>query len=165
MESVKKTEAYEIVKKRSGRYGVVGANRKWISGDEKVKILLAEKTHQSAGAQKEGRAACRRSQRVIGFRSRCKPDTPNHIVLLVEGLVGPVDSDAAIAWMKRRITDMRVDASISNALVYHKERSSGTMAKPRFLSVFETGDPKAALALLSLPYDHESLRPAWHRKF
>lgn len=43
METVKKTAEYEIIKKRSGRYGVRGANRKWITGDDKVKILLAEK--------------------------------------------------------------------------------------------------------------------------
>ena len=43
MESVKKTDEYEILKKRSGRYAVRGADRKWVSGDEKVKILLAEK--------------------------------------------------------------------------------------------------------------------------
>ncbi len=42
MEIVKETEEYQIIKKRSGRYGVRGANRKWISGDEKVKILIAE---------------------------------------------------------------------------------------------------------------------------
>jgi hypothetical protein len=43
MESVKKTEEYEIVKKRSGRYAVRDAKRNWLHGDEKVKILLAEK--------------------------------------------------------------------------------------------------------------------------
>lgn len=43
MESVKKTEEYEIVKKRSGRYAVRDAKRNWVHGDEKVKILLAEK--------------------------------------------------------------------------------------------------------------------------
>lgn len=43
MESVKKTEEYEIVKKRSGRYAVRDAKRKWLKGDEKVNILLAEK--------------------------------------------------------------------------------------------------------------------------
>jgi hypothetical protein len=42
MEIVKKTEEYEIIKKRSGRYGVRDAKRNWISGDEKVRILLAE---------------------------------------------------------------------------------------------------------------------------
>ena len=42
MEIVKQTEEYQIIKKRSGRYGVRGANRKWISGEEKVKILIAE---------------------------------------------------------------------------------------------------------------------------
>ena len=43
MEIVKKTEQYEIVRKRSGRYGVRDAKRKWVNGEEKVKILLAEK--------------------------------------------------------------------------------------------------------------------------
>ncbi len=43
MEIVKQTDEYEIVKKRSGRYGVRGKNRKWVNGDEKVRILLAEK--------------------------------------------------------------------------------------------------------------------------
>ena len=48
MEIVKKTDQYEIVKKRSGRYGVRGADRKWVNGDEKVKILLAEKLIKAA---------------------------------------------------------------------------------------------------------------------
>ncbi len=48
MEIVKKTDEYEIVKKRSGRYGVRGADRKWVNGDEKVKILLAEKLIKAA---------------------------------------------------------------------------------------------------------------------
>lgn len=43
MEIVKKTPEYEIIKKRSGRYGVRNAERKWVNGEEKVKILLAEK--------------------------------------------------------------------------------------------------------------------------
>jgi len=43
MESVKKTEKYEIVKKRSGRYAVRDVKRNWLNGDEKVRILLAEK--------------------------------------------------------------------------------------------------------------------------
>lgn len=43
MESVKKTAEYEVLKKRSGRYAVRGADRKWLAGDEKVRILLAEK--------------------------------------------------------------------------------------------------------------------------
>ncbi|MFW2386858.1 MAG: hypothetical protein ACN4G0_00870 [Polyangiales bacterium] len=42
MESVKKTAEYEILKKRSGRYAVRGADRKWVTGDAKVKILLEE---------------------------------------------------------------------------------------------------------------------------
>ena len=43
MESVKKTAEYEVLKKRSGRYAVRGADNKWLSGDEKVQVLIAEK--------------------------------------------------------------------------------------------------------------------------
>ena len=42
MEAVKKTDEYTIYKKKSGRYGVMGSNKKWINGDDKTKILLAE---------------------------------------------------------------------------------------------------------------------------
>lgn len=42
MEVVKKTKEFTVVKKRSGRYGVKNAADKWINGEEKVKILLAE---------------------------------------------------------------------------------------------------------------------------
>jgi hypothetical protein len=42
MEIVKETEEYQIVKKRSGRYGIRKTDRSWITGDEKVKILVAE---------------------------------------------------------------------------------------------------------------------------
>jgi len=39
---VKKTDTFVILKKRSGRYAVKGANRKWVTGEEKIKILMAE---------------------------------------------------------------------------------------------------------------------------
>jgi hypothetical protein len=42
MEIVKETEEYQIVKKRSGRYGIRKSDRSWITGEDKVKILLAE---------------------------------------------------------------------------------------------------------------------------
>ena len=42
MEKVKVTDEYTVVKKRSGRYGVKDANGKWLNGEDKVKILLAE---------------------------------------------------------------------------------------------------------------------------
>lgn len=42
METVKATENYTIFKKRSGRYGVKGSNKKWINGEEKAKILSEE---------------------------------------------------------------------------------------------------------------------------
>ena len=42
MEIVKTTEEHQIIKKRSGRYGVRRTNRKWVAGEEKLKILIAE---------------------------------------------------------------------------------------------------------------------------
>ncbi len=42
MEIVKETEEYQIVKKRSGRYGVRKRDRSWITGDAKVEILVTE---------------------------------------------------------------------------------------------------------------------------
>ena len=41
MEVVKSSKENTIYKKKSGRFGVKGSNKKWINGDEKVKILLA----------------------------------------------------------------------------------------------------------------------------
>lgn len=43
MKTVKKTETYTIVQKRSGRYGVKSTKGTWINKEEKVKILVAEK--------------------------------------------------------------------------------------------------------------------------
>lgn len=42
MEIVKKATAYTIIKKGNGRFGVRSKNRTWISGEEKVKILVKE---------------------------------------------------------------------------------------------------------------------------
>lgn len=42
MEVVKTTKEYTVYKKRNNRYGVKGPNNKWINGEEKVKILLAQ---------------------------------------------------------------------------------------------------------------------------
>ena len=61
MEIVKQTEEYQIVKKRSGRYGVRGANRKWISGDEKVKILIAEGLLKAPAPKEEAEPAAEAS--------------------------------------------------------------------------------------------------------
>lgn len=41
--AAKKTkEAFKLVKKRSGRWSVKGANGKFINGEEKVKILASK---------------------------------------------------------------------------------------------------------------------------
>ena len=64
MEIVKKTEEYQIIKKRNGRFGVRRMNRKWITGEEKVKILIAEglvkapapKAEAEAGADADAEA-------------------------------------------------------------------------------------------------------------
>ena len=42
MEVVKQTDEYTVIKKRSGRFGVKNTSGKWINGEEKVKILIAE---------------------------------------------------------------------------------------------------------------------------
>lgn len=42
MKLVKQTAEYSIYQKRNNRYGVKGANKKWINADDKVKVLLAE---------------------------------------------------------------------------------------------------------------------------
>lgn len=84
---------------------------------------------------------------------------PEHIIILIEGLVGPLASDDAAGWMATRAEGLRRTTDLSAALVYQKLRSSGTLAKPRFLSVFEVGNPEEALEILSTPYDHDALRP------
>lgn len=42
MKLVKSSAEYNIYQKRNNRYGVKSANRKWINGEAKVAILLAE---------------------------------------------------------------------------------------------------------------------------
>ncbi|MCB9062865.1 MAG: hypothetical protein H6622_15190 [Halobacteriovoraceae bacterium] len=42
MELIKSTKEFTIYKKRTGRYGVKNAARKWLNGEEKVKVLLGE---------------------------------------------------------------------------------------------------------------------------
>ena len=43
MKVVKKTSEYTISQRRDGRYAVVDSNKSPINGEEKVKVLLAEK--------------------------------------------------------------------------------------------------------------------------
>ena len=57
MEIVKTTEEYQIIKKRSGRYGVRGTNRKWVTGDEKLKILIAEGLIKAPAPKQEAEPA------------------------------------------------------------------------------------------------------------
>jgi hypothetical protein len=52
MEVVKKVKDLSIVKKRSGRYGVMDAKGKWVNGEEKVKVLLGAKLIKLAEAKK-----------------------------------------------------------------------------------------------------------------
>ncbi len=42
MQQIKKTADYTLFKKTSGRYAVKGKDKKWINGEEKEKILVAE---------------------------------------------------------------------------------------------------------------------------
>ena len=43
MDLVKETKEHKIYQKKSKRYAVRDANRKWVNGEEKVKILVKEK--------------------------------------------------------------------------------------------------------------------------
>lgn len=43
METVKKTGTHTIVKKKSGRYGVLTKKGKWVNAQDKVDILTKEK--------------------------------------------------------------------------------------------------------------------------
>lgn len=43
METVKKTDTHTIVKKKSGRYGVMTKKGKWVNAQDKVDILTKEK--------------------------------------------------------------------------------------------------------------------------
>lgn len=43
METVKKTKTHTIVKKNSGRFGVMDKKGKWVNAEAKVEILTKEK--------------------------------------------------------------------------------------------------------------------------
>lgn len=43
MKLVKKTDAYSVYQKRSGRYGVKNTQGKWVNAQDKVEILSKEK--------------------------------------------------------------------------------------------------------------------------
>ncbi len=42
MKVIKKTKEYVVYQKGSGRYAVKDADKNWVNGEEKVKVLLAE---------------------------------------------------------------------------------------------------------------------------
>jgi len=52
METVKKTDNYTIIKKRSGRFGILNPKQQWVRGEEKVKILLTEKLIKLTASKK-----------------------------------------------------------------------------------------------------------------
>ncbi len=55
MKLIKKTKEHTIYQKRSGRYGVQSNSKKWINGEDKVKILSKAKliTLKAAAPKKE----------------------------------------------------------------------------------------------------------------
>lgn len=62
MQQIKKTADYTLFQKTSGRYAVKGKDKKWINGEEKEKILVAEQlvtlpTPKAAPAEAEAEAA------------------------------------------------------------------------------------------------------------
>lgn len=52
MEKVKSTNEYQIFKKRSGRFAVVGKGGKYVNGEAKRDILAAEKLIKTMAAKK-----------------------------------------------------------------------------------------------------------------
>ncbi len=42
MQQIKKTADYTLFQKKSGRYAVQGKDKRWVNGDEKAGVLLAE---------------------------------------------------------------------------------------------------------------------------
>jgi hypothetical protein len=61
--------------------------------------------------------------------------------------------------MRERAKGLRAAAEVPKVLVYESDKSSGTLGRPRFVTVFETEDPGVAFEMLSKPYAHEALRP------
>ena len=53
MELIKKSGDYVIYQKRSKRYAVKNADHKWVNGDEKTNVLLAEKLIKVAPPKKK----------------------------------------------------------------------------------------------------------------
>jgi len=53
MKVLKQTDDYTVYQKRSGRYAVVGSDKKNINGEDKVKILVAEGIVKQAVAAPE----------------------------------------------------------------------------------------------------------------
>ena len=51
MKVIARTDEYTIFQKRSGRYGVRGSNRRWVNGEDKVKVLLEHKLIEVAAAK------------------------------------------------------------------------------------------------------------------
>jgi hypothetical protein len=39
MKIIKRTDGYIVIEKRNGRYGVRNKHRKWVGGEEKLKVL------------------------------------------------------------------------------------------------------------------------------
>lgn len=57
METVKETKDYTVYKKRSGRFGVKGSDKKWINGDAKIEILVKESLIKAPLKKQEAPAA------------------------------------------------------------------------------------------------------------
>jgi len=57
MKVVKKTNEYSVMKKRSGRWAVMGADNKFVNGDAKIKILVAEGLVEAPKKAEEAEAA------------------------------------------------------------------------------------------------------------
>ena len=57
MQTTKKTKDYSILKKKSGRYAVLGADKQFVHGEAKAKILLKEGLIKLSKAKPKAEAA------------------------------------------------------------------------------------------------------------
>ena len=82
MEKVKQTDDYIIYQKRSKRYAVLDNKRKYIQGDEKIKILVNEKLIKAAipkpkeeePAEQEAKAEEAKSEETVEAKAEKKEE-------------------------------------------------------------------------------------------
>lgn len=62
MKLIKKTDDYTIYQKRSQRYAIKDKQKKWLNGEEKVKILMNEELLKPVAAKPKQEPAAEQSE-------------------------------------------------------------------------------------------------------